>query len=142
MQRAAASPASSPVTTPDHRSAKRQRLSNGSFQSSPIATPGSDAEAIQQVLAAEERKRQEAIDREAAKRGETKWYLDVKSPQQAQAPGVRIVSAGYAALDNDNVEQQDDNNEISTPQSGRRKFGTFPVKTVVGSSFTISRLHS
>ncbi|QIX02518.1 hypothetical protein AMS68_008035 [Peltaster fructicola] len=128
MQRAAATPKASPDTTPDNRSAKRRRLSNGSCEASPVPAPGSDAEAIQQVLAEEDRKRQEAVDREAARRGETKWILDIKTPQQSRPPLMRVVSTGYADLDSNAVDSHDD--DITTPQSGRRRFGTLPVQTM------------
>lgn len=128
MQRAVAgTPTTSANNSPDQRSAKRQRLSHGSFRGSP-GTPNSDAEAVKQALAAEELKRQEAVDREAAKRGESKWVLDLQTPTKASKPAMTVVSAGYATLDADSIPSYGDDEEVDTPASGRRSFGRPPVE--------------
>jgi hypothetical protein len=54
---------------------------------------------MQAALAAEERKRQEALDRAAANSGETKWVLSYKDNSKPQ--GMRVVHAGFAAIDAD-----------------------------------------
>src|ERR1700761_3958345 len=99
MQRAAASPSSSPSTPPEPQS-KRQRLSNGSYNTTPSSAPRTDAQAVEEALAEEERKRTAALEREAADRGESKWYLSFKeAPKQETLSPLRIVSAGYSTLD-------------------------------------------
>lgn len=130
MQRGAASPNSSP-TTPSEPPSKKQRLSNGSYASTPSSTPRSDAQAIEEALAAEEQRRTEALEREAADRGETKWYLSFKEPQTpAQESPLRIVPAGYSTLDaaaHSKERPSDDDVEIDVPlqAKGRRSFGKF-----------------
>lgn len=145
MQRAAASSPSPSNTTsvPDTPpSSKRQKLSNGSHNSTPSSTPTprTDAQAIEEALAAEEQKRNEALEREAARRGETKWYLSIQEPQSPaiKLPALRIVSAGFGALDSASAVQPDaasDDDDVARkgrPQmSGRRSFGKFNRKLEV-----------
>lgn len=136
MQRAAgaaSSPPSSPAT-PAPPSAKRQRMSNGSYQSSPASTPGSEAHAIREAVAAEEQKRIDALEREAADRGEVKWYLSFHEPSRAniQSP-LRVVSAGFSTLDRADdakrsFDDEEDDDEAPQPKAtaqGRRSFGRF-----------------
>jgi hypothetical protein len=129
MQRSAASPASLPSTPPDPPS-KRQRLSNGSHISTPSSTPRSDAQAVEEALAAEELRRTEALEREAADRGETKWYLSFEEPQPSiQESPLRIVSAGFSMLDAtrpaaDRSSEEDVDVDVPTAK-GRRSFGKF-----------------
>ncbi|KAI9868881.1 MAG: hypothetical protein M1830_005498, partial [Pleopsidium flavum] len=77
MQRAAASSPSSPQT-PEQSSPKRQKL----FNDSSPATPSADLQAIQAALAVEEAKRSEALERQAAEAGESKWVLSFQ-PENA-----------------------------------------------------------
>lgn len=129
MQRSAASPASSP-STPSEPPSKRQRLSNGSHVSTPSSTPRSDVQAVEEALAAEEQRRTEALEREAADRGETKWYFSFKEQQTTvQESPLRIVSAGFSMLDAtrptvDGFSEEDVDVDISTAK-GRRSFGKF-----------------
>lgn len=116
MQRASASTPSTP-NTPAEPPSKKQRLSNGSSIRSP-ATP----------VDVEERRRAEALEKEAARRGETKWYLSVREPQvQATESPLRIVSAGFSALDGGHEARDDeDDEETARPQvAGRKSFGNF-----------------
>ena len=130
MQRAAASPISTPVTPGDAPS-KRQRLYNGSYNSTASSTPRSDAQAIEEALASEEQKRNEALEREAEERGETKWYLSFKEPQSSvTTTPLRVVSAGYSTLDATNPgavspSQEDDGPGSARENPGRRSFGKF-----------------
>ena len=137
MQRAAAS-TSSPPSTPSEPPSKKQRLSNGLSNSSP-STPQSDAQALDEVLAAEEQTRNEALELQAAQRGDTKWYLSFQQPQSpvVKTP-LRIVSASYAALDSTSsaIDYSAEENDYSTipPQiQGRRSFGKFNRKLEVHS---------
>jgi len=128
MQRAtAASPTSSP-STPNGPPSKKQRLSSGAGPS----TPSSDAQAMQEALAAEEFKRVQALERQAADAGETKWVLSYQDqrPKTQQAP-MRIVTAGFSAIDSGitsraTVDQSDDDDaELAAKMQGRRSFGRF-----------------
>jgi len=130
MQRASASPSSSP-NTPAEPPAKKQRLSSGSYTSSPLSTPTSDAQAVQEALAAEEQKRAEALEREAADRGESKWYLSFKEPQTpvAESP-LHVVSAGYSTLDaaasaRDRSSEEEGTDLVRPSFAGRKSFGKF-----------------
>ena len=132
MQRAAASDASTPIT-PAEPAAKKQRLSNGSFKSTPVSTPQSEAEAP----TPEEQRREEAFAREAAARGDSKWYLSFQEPQSpAVSSPLRIVSAGYGALDSAGVAREhssegEENGEARPQTAGRRSFGKFSSATEV-----------
>lgn len=130
MQRASASPSSAP-STPSEPPSKKQRTSNGSYNRPSPSTPRTDAQVVQEALASAERKRSEALDQEAADRGETKWYLSVKQPQtRAQEAPLQIMSAGYSMLDSTGIatERSSDEDEIELPRptfTGRRSFGDF-----------------
>lgn len=121
MQRAAASqssPQGSP-STPAGPPAKRQRTSAASSPATP-----SDLEAVNAAVAAEELKRNQAIERAAAEAGETRWVLSFSEPEKEarQRNALRVVSAGYADLDN-----EDDSDEDEVPQTGRMSFGKKPA---------------
>ena len=136
MQRAAASPSSGP-STPAEPPSKKQRMSDGSGISTPPSTSRSDAAAAKEAVAAEERQREEAFDREAADRGESKWYLSFKQPQKpASASPFRVVSAGYSTLDGSNTKDKnsEDEAESAEPQVGRRSFGKFNKGLEVGTT--------
>ncbi|OJD33006.1 zinc knuckle protein [Diplodia corticola] len=122
MQRAAASqssPKESP-STPNGPPAKRQRTSAASSPATP-----SDLEAVNAAIAAEELKRTKAIDRAAAEAGETRWVLSFREPEKEarQMNPLRVMSAGYAALDNGDDSDEDDD----APQVGRMSFGKKPA---------------
>lgn len=142
MQRTAPSPASSP-RTPQEPASKRQRMSNGSHMSTPASTPNSEAQRLEDALASEECKRVEAIEREGAGRGETKWHLSFQKPPVAQSESpLRIVSAGYSALDvvGKARSSEDDDEEAVKPQiQGRRSFGNYKSKAVVRSPQALTR---
>lgn len=125
MQRAAAS---SPISSPqalDQPSAKRQKYSNAP---SP-ATPSADLQAIQAALAAEEAKRSEAIERQAAEAGETKWVLSFRNEGEAvnghAAGNLRVVMNGYAELDRATEIEKYDEEPWRPLVVGRRSFGKF-----------------
>lgn len=133
MQRASGA-SSTPSTPSGQPPSKKQRLSNGSFNASP-STPKSDAQAMQEAMASEERRRTAALDREALDRGDTKWYLSFQNPQSpATESPLRIVSAGFSALDavdgrkdiESEDEDEDEDEGLTRPQlPGRRSFGKF-----------------
>ena len=106
MQRAAAS---SPTTPPS----KRQRTSDGR------ATPRhstSDLEAMRAAVAAEDAKRQRAVDRRAADQGETRWRLSVReAPRPAAELAVR--AASFAELDAPDSSDEEDGEE-GRPRKG------------------------
>ncbi|KAF2203786.1 hypothetical protein GQ43DRAFT_438515 [Delitschia confertaspora ATCC 74209] len=118
MQRSVANKVATPPATPEGRSSKRVRLSTGG-ESSP-ATP-SDHEVIQAALAAEEQKRQDALEKQAAAAGETKWVLSFKDPDEVhkKPTPMRVVTAGFAVLD---ADETDESEEDPGPV-GRMTFG-------------------
>ncbi|KAK6415366.1 hypothetical protein LTR95_017594 [Oleoguttula sp. CCFEE 5521] len=127
MQRANPSPPSTPGT-PEEPSAKRQRLSNGSANASPASTPTHQDRAVQAAQAREEQIRQAVLEREGTAKGDTRWYLSV---QQIAKPAVesplRIVSAGYSALDAGSARKAEDEEGDTVVQPkivhGRMNFG-------------------
>jgi len=134
MQRAAATSSPSTPSTPSlpiHRQ-KRQRLSNGGEAFSSPVTP-SDQELIQAALAGEEQKRAQAIERQAADAGETRWMLSIVEEPSRVRPGLNVVNAGFGQIDvthtnhneDDDDEEEDDDDEGHTPLAGRRIFGKF-----------------
>lgn len=125
MQRAAASSPISSPQTPDQPSAKRQKFSNAP---SP-ATPSADLQAIQAALAAEEAKRSEAIERQAAEAGETKWVLSFRDEGGAitghAAGTMRVVTNGYTDIDRAAETDMHDEEPWRPLVVGRRSFGKF-----------------
>lgn len=83
----------------------------------------------------EEKKRMEASEREAAAKGETKWYLSVQNaPKPTEQSPLRIVSAGYGALDSSKGaydDESDDDNAGAASAPGRMNFGNFGKKQPV-----------
>lgn len=130
MQRAAASGPPDPGTPPEP-AAKKQRLSYGSYRSTPASTPRSDSDAVAEPQAADEEKREEDSARQAAAHGDSKWYLSLQAPPQPNVPSpLRVVSAGYAALDSgvpamDRSSEDDEEDRTQPPMAGRRSFGKF-----------------
>lgn len=126
MQRAAASSPTTSPSVPSEPSSKRQRLGDGS-----PATPSADAQAVHDALAAEELKRTQALERQAADAGETKWVLSFKDQQPIAAhTPMRIVTAGYSTIDSAGGAHTDtaDDDESETMRPGlpgRRSFGKF-----------------
>jgi len=128
MQRAAASDSKSP-RTPSEPAAKKQRLSNGSFNSSPAPPQNPHPEAP----SAEQQRREDFLAREASERGETKWYLSFQeAPSPAISSPLRVVSAGYGALDSRRAGELSSEEDEDVPQmQGRMNFGKFSRKAEV-----------
>ncbi len=110
MQRAAASPASSPTTpTPDEQPAKRRKVSRVIPKSSTqrdfsdsLAQIHIDQAAVQAAIAEEERKRQEALVKHAAELGDARWVLDVPDKDAASNRKIKtlnVVQVGFAQID-------------------------------------------
>lgn len=81
----------------------------------------------------------EASEREAAAKGETKWYLSVQqAPKPTEQSSLRIISTGYGALDSgkgaqysDSEDDDDDDAPQVTSAPGRMNFGNFNRKQSV-----------
>jgi hypothetical protein len=130
MQRGAASSPSSATNSTDERSSKRQRTSSG-FSSRGT----SDDQVIQAALQAEEAKRAQLLDRQAAEAGESKWVID--TPRKVANPvGFTVVSAGYSVIDAHKEDAQDDEErkEEAAAQRpsmpGRTSYGGFGKQEV------------
>ncbi|KAL5380613.1 hypothetical protein DPSP01_007677 [Paraphaeosphaeria sporulosa] len=118
MQRSAAKSVKSEPSTPDGPPQKRMRMSNGG---SAASTPGapSDHEIMQSALAAEEKKREEALARAYAHTGETKWVLNYEDPHAGKRPPMmQVRQAGFAVIDADG-----DSDEEEEDKPIRMKFG-------------------
>ncbi|EME43187.1 hypothetical protein DOTSEDRAFT_102348, partial [Dothistroma septosporum NZE10] len=122
MQRAGGSPTT--PSTPNERPTKKQRLSSGSALGTP-STP------------IEEQKRAGEIEAEGHDKGETKWYLSFQALQTTKTNSpLRVVSAGYSAIDSrrrveqsDSAEEDDEDEGPARPTlTGRRSFGKFNRK--------------
>lgn len=97
MQRSAAKSVAKPSpSTPNGPPSKKARLSYGS-----TSAPGTpDHEILQSALAAEEKKRQEALDKAAQHTGETKWVLSFKDPLDGKRQdAMQVRRAGFAEID-------------------------------------------
>ena len=120
MQRASASTPTTPSTPDGTRPSKR-------VKTEAAITP--DARAFQEAAAAEEAKKNAFIERAAAEAGETKWVLSLTDDKpNSAAPALRIVEAGYGAIDSGApIPESDDEEEEeqSAGMAGRRSFGKF-----------------
>lgn len=109
MQRSAAKSTASSPSTPNGPSSKRVRLSNGT---SAPGTPGTpDHEILQTALVAEEKRRQEALDKAALYTGETKWVLSFKDSFDGNRhEPMKVRQAGFAEIDaeDDSDEEEED----------------------------------
>ncbi|KAI9803792.1 MAG: hypothetical protein M1825_001672 [Sarcosagium campestre] len=130
MQRAAASSSSAPADL-KYPLSKRQRLSEGKNPPS----PGIDRIAVKAALDLEEQKRSEALERQAADAGETKWVLSFRDGSQA-APdrtGIKsptafhVVKLGYAGVDDssESIYSHQDQLDRREATNGRKSFGKF-----------------
>lgn len=119
MQRSAHKATTSTQSTPDGPpSKKKARLSNGTSAPGGPGTP--DHEILQSALAAEEKKRQEALDKAAQHAGETKWVLSYTDPLAGKRPeALQVRQTGYAELDA--ADDSDDEEEEVRPI--RKQFG-------------------
>ncbi|CAO2647066.1 Nn.00g079880.m01.CDS01 [Neocucurbitaria sp. VM-36] len=110
MQRSAAKSVASSPSTPNGPPSKKARLSNG--RSAP-GTP--DHEILQSALLAEEKKRQEALDKAAQYTGETKWVLSYTDPLDGKRQDtLRVRQAGFAEIDagDDSEEEEEESKPI------------------------------
>ncbi|KAI1417570.1 hypothetical protein F5Y13DRAFT_59900 [Hypoxylon sp. FL1857] len=105
MQRAVASPSSSPTTpNSDEQASKRRKVSHDPTKRElRDSLPQIDQTAVQAAIAEEERKRQEALIQHAAELGDARWVLDV--PDKPTEPGrvvqtpLNVVQVGFAQID-------------------------------------------
>jgi hypothetical protein len=92
---------------------------------------------MQAALAAEEAKRSQAIERQAAEAGETRWVLSFKDTQAARAKvPMRVVQAGFAEIDgggdDDSSEEESGFGAARTQVGGRKRFGKRKVQVGFG----------
>lgn len=83
---------------------------------------------MQAALAAEELKRTQAIERQAAEAGETRWVLSFREPEKEAATGaLRVVTAGFAAIDSgepmDGTGEDGDEGVRRPHLPGRKSYG-------------------
>jgi hypothetical protein len=107
MQRSAAKSTASSPSTPNGPPSKRVRLSSGG---SAPGTPGTpDHEILQTALAAEEKKRQEALDKASQHTGETKWVLSFKDPLDGKRDdSLQVRHTGFAEIDAQGSSEEDE----------------------------------
>ncbi|KAJ9130335.1 hypothetical protein NKR23_g12252 [Pleurostoma richardsiae] len=116
MQRAVASTPSSPSTpqSEDVPSAKRRKVSGPPLKGagdSPSQSPIFNQRVVQAALEEEERKRQAALDRQAAESGDTHWVLDIRKPVSNSDLAVKtplnVVQVGFAQIDSIDASEED-----------------------------------
>lgn len=132
MRRAAASnPASPAQASPAEPSPKRRKTEDspvGKFDVNALA----NQRAVESALAAEEAKRQAALERQAELAGDTHWVLG-SSDSTPSRHSMRVVHTGYASIDRDasggvaNYEPDSSEEvfEARYTQIGRRSYGRF-----------------
>ncbi|KAI9809487.1 MAG: hypothetical protein M1826_003878 [Phylliscum demangeonii] len=150
MQRAVASPIRSPASASPRDANKRPKLSSAS--SPPAPPPSAADQAIHAEIAREQTKREAAIERQAARAGETHWVLSVQrhgdGRRAAVAAGdgggrrrsLHVVPTSYAGIDGGRYadpgatleEEEEDQDEEGDAQRhakgvvrGRMNFGNF-----------------
>lgn len=110
---------------PGTPSPKRQRLSSSNYSnpSSSGATPqtSSDLQAISAALEAEDKKRAQAVARQAAEAGETEWVLDFPGVAASNIDG--SAALGPLIVDAGSLDAEDE--EVNF---GRRSYGNFKRK--------------
>ena len=140
MQRAAASSPASTPSTPDQNSAGNRSNGKSSLATFDIDSLA-DQRAIQTALAAEEAKRQVALERQAADAGDTRWVLkfnqDINGSNGQATATLHVIQTGFSAIDNalpGDVSNTQDEEWISDRAkiTGRRSFGKFTRTSVVG----------
>lgn len=131
MQRAAASSPTSPsLITPDEPAPKRRRKNGDSLPSPVVAfDEETNRQTIRDAEAAEEARREAALEKQGIAAGDTKWVL-FKEPKagSAQALTLRVVQTGYANLDSPlrvRAESDGDGVDDKPVMVGRRSFGNF-----------------
>jgi M-phase phosphoprotein 6 len=133
MQRAAASSTTSSPSTPDQPPPKRQRIGDTSPEILDVDSLA-DKRAVQAALAAEEAKRQIALERQAADAGDTRWVLtfkpELKTPHIKGEAAIKVVETGFAAIDHALPAQitSTDDEGVNSDRPliiGRRSFGKF-----------------
>ncbi|OTA59927.1 hypothetical protein K449DRAFT_435587 [Hypoxylon sp. EC38] len=143
MQRAAASPSSTPATpSSDEQASKRRKVSHDPTKRElQDSLPQIDQTVVQAAIAEEERKRQEALIQHAAELGDSHWVLDIpdkaaNSGHATQTP-LNVVQVGFAQIDSyidtsDTSGLDDDEptgtSHITTPVVRRYNMGRKQVK--------------
>ncbi|KAF1942304.1 hypothetical protein EJ02DRAFT_345697 [Clathrospora elynae] len=128
MQRGAAKSAASSPTTSKGPPSKKLRLASGA---SAPGTPGTpDHEILQSALVAEEKKRQEALDKAAQHTGETKWVLSYQDPLDGKRQdSMQVRQVGFAEIDaEDDSEEEEETRPIRMHFGGglKKKADVFP----------------
>ncbi|KAF2826622.1 hypothetical protein CC86DRAFT_322170 [Ophiobolus disseminans] len=123
MQRSASKATASSPSTPNGPPSKKVRLSSG--RSAP-GTPGTpDHVILQSALEAEEKKRQEALDKAAQHTGETKWVLSFHDPLDGKRQeALQVRQAGFAEIDADGDSSNDEEEAHPSRKTMRKTYGS------------------
>ncbi|KAF2125490.1 hypothetical protein P153DRAFT_370146 [Dothidotthia symphoricarpi CBS 119687] len=94
---------------PNGPPSKKARLSHNG-----ASAPGTpDHEILQSALVAEEKKRQEALDKAAQYTGETKWVLSFKDPLEGKRQeAMQVRQAGFAEIDAEDSSEEEEEEEV------------------------------
>ncbi|KXJ94504.1 hypothetical protein Micbo1qcDRAFT_44430 [Microdochium bolleyi] len=115
MQRAATTPTTSTPSTPasEEQSSKRRKVTHQPEDDGIAAMV--DHKAVQLALAEEERKRHEAVLRNAAEAGDARWVLSTpKQESFAVKPVLNVVQVGFAQIDSPNIKAGYDSDESAS----------------------------
>ena len=122
MQRAAANSQDTASTVTEEPNFKRRKTSARSTAD----------EAIRAELAREEARRTEAVERQAALVGETRWAFSIQNDHdntvgEGGLGGLRVVTAGYASIDDTirsvDVVENEYEPGLRSHNRGRRRYG-------------------
>ncbi|KAH7037888.1 uncharacterized protein B0I36DRAFT_72492 [Microdochium trichocladiopsis] len=129
MQRAATTPTTSSPSTPasEEQSAKRRKVAHKPEDDSIEAMV--DHKAVQLALAEEERKRHEAVLRNAAAAGDARWVLNAPQHQSlAVKPLLNVVQVGFAQIDSPNTKAGNDSDDSASESETAVPFRRFNME--------------
>lgn len=139
MQRAAVTNDASESTL-DQPSSKRRKVAGLQSGSS------TDLQMIRAAMASEELKRAEAMERQAERAGETRWFLSFQDESQGTlatgasttAKGLQVIQTGFASIDEVPSRTGDKEVKADYPRQargvGRMNFGNFSHASEVGNN--------
>lgn len=133
MQRAAASSPISTPSTPNQLTPTRPNSGDSPSLNVDVQSLA-DQRAVQAAVAAEEAKRQAALERQAADAGDTRWVLnfkqDINDSSNTFSGALRVIQTGFAAIDHGTdggaILSYIEDESLERPTIvGRRSYGKF-----------------
>lgn len=130
MQRAAAITNDMSELSTDQPSSKRRKIAGSQSGSN------NDIQVIKAAVASEELKRAEAMERQAERAGETRWFLSFQDESQgameagtSNSKGLQVIQTGFASIDEMASGSGQEETKMDHPGKprgvGRMNFGNF-----------------